>query len=218
MNYKLAIITIGIFLTLKVFAQSDHYHFVHFEKIFEEGIYLTFSDFARQTPVKKTSIIAMEDPEHPNFILKVLAYKQFSYFDSLGNQITVNSNDIWGIVRRNSLYVLYESLLSKVQLNGRWGYFNTYQTSHTPALSLAPGGHYAVHVPVNTSKRTSTLIIDLKNGKITEFKRKKLYEIMSIDSCLLNEYKSLSRRKQKKLKYLYLRKLNDRINYQLPGE
>jgi len=198
------------------FSQEQKYQFVHFEELFKPGIYLSFEAFKAQQPIPEHAIIAMEKKDDPQFLLKVLSYERFSYFDSTGNRRTLKSEDIWGLVRRNSLYIFHEYALSKVHFNGRWGYFTTYKISLQPGMGVMPGSHLAVQVPLTAGKRTQTMIIDLKTGNIQPFKRKDFLNILSADSLLKNEYQSLRRRKQKQLKYLYLRKLNDRTEFTYP--
>jgi hypothetical protein len=200
-----------LFVTFAIFSQNPKYTFVHFEDMFAEGIYVTFNDFKQQKPIKKEQIIAMEDPNDPQFLLKVLSYERFSYFDSIGNKLIIESPDIWGLVRRNSLYVFHDFMLAKVHFNGRWGYFTTYELLPQPEMGVMPGSYYAVQVPITAGKKTITKIIDFKTGEIQEFSRKNLKKVLAADSLILNEYNSLRRRKQKQLKYLYLRKINDRF-------
>jgi len=201
-----------IFFGFTVLAQKQKYTFVHFEDLFKEGIYITFNDFVHQHQVSKEQIIALEDPNDPQYLLKVLSYERFSYFDSLGNKLIMESPDIWGLVRRNSLYIFDDYMLAKVHFNGRWGYFTTYELMPQPEMGVMPGSYYAVQVPVTAGKKTVTKIIDLKTGDIQEFTRKNLKKVLAADSLILNDYNSLRRRKQKQLKYLYLRKINDRFS------
>lgn len=209
---KYLFVILFILLGLHVQAQKHKFIFVHFEDVFKEGIYITFNDFLNQHPVKKDQIIAMEDPNDPQFLLKILSYERFSYFDSLGNKLIIESPEIWGLVRRNSLYVFHDQMLAKVHFNGRWGYFTTYEIRSQPELGMVPGSYYAVQVPLTAGRKTVTNIIDLKTGEIKDFTRKNLKSVLSVDSLLLVDYNSLRRRKQKQLKYLYLRKLNDQFS------
>ncbi|MFO7863668.1 MAG: hypothetical protein R6U85_06685 [Salinivirgaceae bacterium] len=195
-------------------AQTKEYQFVHFEEVYAEGIYLSFDQFKLQNPIAKTQIIAAESVNDPEFLFKVLSYEKLSFFDTLGHQHTINSSDIWGIVRKNALYILHNQLLCKVHSNGRWGHFMSYRTSLQPDLNIAPGGYYAVQVPLNAGKNATVNIIDLQNGTILPMNRKTIIELLEADTTLQEEYKALRRRKQKQLKYLYLRKLNDVIQLQ----
>ncbi len=193
-------------------AQNPEYKFVQFENIFEEGIYLTFHDFKLQQPIKKQSIVATENKSTGNFLLKVLSYQKFTYFDSSGNQIAKKSEEIWGMVHKNALYIYYEKVLSKVYFSGRWSHFITHKITPNAGTAMTPGGYYAVQVPLTAGKKAIPMLIDLKTGDILPFDRKRLAGLLSVDSTLQNEYKSLRKRKQKQLKYLYLRKLNDQFS------
>lgn len=207
-------IIILIAFSLTGYSQSTSYRFTHFEKVFEEGIYLNFEQFKKQKPVGIHQIIAMEKKSDPDFINKILSYDKFSFFDPYGQILTLNTNSIWGITHRNSLYLWHEKLLCKVHFTGRWGYFTSYKTNQAPGASISPGGYYAMQIPVNTARNATSKIIDLKTGEITPLKRKSIQTILEYDSLLFNEYNSLSRRKQKQLKFLYIRKLNDKIPFE----
>ncbi|MDA3866962.1 MAG: hypothetical protein PF489_09495 [Salinivirgaceae bacterium] len=211
---KILLLTVHLWIITGTMAQTNEYQFVHFEEVYTEGIYLSFDHFKQQSPVEKTQIIAKESVNDPRFLFKVLSYEQFSFFDTLGQQHIVQSDNIWGIVRKNALYILSNHVLCKVHSNGRWGHFITYRTNIQPGMNIAPGGYYAVQVPLNAGKNTIVNIIDLKNGAIYPMNRKTITNLLEADSSLQIEYNALRRRKQKQLKYLYLRKLNDVIKSQ----
>lgn len=204
-----------LFALVKVHAQENEYKFVQFESIFEEGIYKTFHDFFLQQPIKKESIVATENKNATDFLLKVLSYERFTYFDSTGSQISLKSENIWGIVHKNALYIFYGQMLSKVYYTGRWSHFITHQIRPRAGTAFTPGGYYAVQVPLTAGQKAHPMLIDLQTGEIIPFDRKELAELMLTDSALQAEYKSLPKRKQKQLKYLYLRKLNDKYSFQL---
>lgn len=211
-------IALLVVLTLcpNAFAQENPYRFVHFEELFKEGIYISFEQFALQQPIKAESIIAMENKSDPDFLTKILSYERFSFFDAHGHTITSDTEKIWGLVHKNTLYIWHEHMLSKIHYSGRWSYFISYKTATFPDVSIAPGSYYAMQIPLNSSRKVATNIIDLKTGDIKPLNKKNLSTILANDSTLLQEYNELSKRKQRQLKYLYIRKINDLTPFNLP--
>lgn len=190
---------------------------MHFQEIFNEGVYLSFEQFAMQLPITKSHITATENKSDPDFLTKILSYERFTFFDSQGNILTSDTDKIWGLVHKNTLYIWYNKMLSKIHYSGRWSYFISYKKSTLPETSISPGSYYAMQIPLNSSKNITANIIDLSTGEIKSLTKKNLITLLDNDSELRQEYQNLSRRKQRQLKYLYLKKLNDRTPFIFPS-
>ncbi len=53
-------------------------------------------------------------------------------------------------------------------------------------------------------------LIDFETGKLYDYKRESLEVLLMKDPELHDEYQSLRRRKKKQLKFMYIRKFNER--------
>jgi hypothetical protein len=68
------------------------------------------------------------------------------------------------------------------------------------------------------SKEMKQFIIDFRTGKIMEYERESLKIIFMQDPELHDEYSSLKKKKQRQLKFYYLRKFNERNPLYIPKE
>ena len=53
-------------------------------------------------------------------------------------------------------------------------------------------------------------MLDFKTGKIFDFDTKSLEVLLMVDSELYQEYMALKKKKKKQLKFMYIRKYNER--------
>ena len=59
-------------------------------------------------------------------------------------------------------------------------------------------------------------LLDFETGEFLEFNEKNVEKLLSRDSLLYNEFKSLSKKQKKQLKFYYIRRYNEK--YPLPFE
>ena len=72
------------------------------------------------------------------------------------------------------------------------------------------GYSYRMRPMGSESTEIRQLILDFDNGKAYDYTLENLEILMMKDQDLYTEFSSLSKRKQKQLKFVYLRKYNDK--------
>ena len=68
------------------------------------------------------------------------------------------------------------------------------------------------------NKEVRQFILDFETGKVLDFEVKEIESILIRDAKLYDEFAALSARKQKQLKFVYLRKYNERNPIYFPDK
>ena len=196
-----------------LFAQIDSSNLVKYSPDFKfkDGIYLDFEQVKTNTPIPKSRIITNADFNSLDFFEKVLNEKTISYFDKYGSQNKIETENIWGYCRQGVLFIYWNNEINRIPIIGKICHFVSNETVyHSGGFSPYSSSYYydPMRSPVYPSKELRQYIIDFDTGKIMEYNKESLKAILMRDTELYEEFNSLKRRKQKKMKYLYLRKYN----------
>jgi hypothetical protein len=191
-------------LSFSVFSQSN------ITLSFNNGFFLNFDQILKNTPISTEQIISSLNHENPFFLKKVFEQDSIHYLDENANEITVSTNDIWGYAFNNVLYINYQNQFNRIAQLGKISIFlakvtvtKTYDTMNNYDGSL--------YLPESRSTTTTELqryIIDFSNGQIYPFSTESVKLLLSSDSDLYTKYMQLSKRKRKKMIFLYIREFN----------
>ncbi len=192
--------------------------------ILKEGIYLTFSQFLTNNPIPKYKIVSKVPRDIPTYLSEVTKADTIHYIGENGFIIPVPVSKIWGYCENNTLFVRYLNKFNRVIVIGTIGFFMT-QVTVTSTIYDDPYYSYyydPFYYPISGTPRQvksdeiRRYLIDFKTGEILPFTYSNLEVLLSADTELYNEYMSLSKRKRKKLIFLYLRRFNERNPLMLP--
>ncbi len=170
----------------------------------EDGIYLSYIDFRKNKNIRKQQIVSKLDKEQLEFIGKVIFEEKFS-FEENGAVITVESKNAWGYVQNNTVYVNFKDEFYRVPVFGSVSFLVANVTVinpgfYDPRFGMSTGG--------GTTKEIREFLMNFYDGIVTEFTLKTAESLLARDKVLFEEYKKLSRRKQKEQIYGYIRKYN----------
>ena len=178
---------------------------------FKDGIYLSFEQVRSNSPITRSQIITDLDKDDIDFYEKLIKQEFIRYIDS-GLTKVVETSKIWGFCDEGTLYIHWGDDFAKLITKGHLGYFiatqrvTTYDDPYFTTYYYDPYMTYP-----RTSQEMRHYIIDFSAGKIYDFYPQSFMEILKQqDTILYQEYSNLSRRKQKKLLFYYLRKFNER--------
>lgn len=181
---------------------------------FKEGLYTSFSDVIYNSPIPKGRIVTDVDYNNNDFFTKVLGKSKVFYIDNVGNKITLNPNKIWGYSRNGFLYVRIGEGYYRITLIGSCSHFVAYKTYET---RTNPSPYYnSYQYPYNNSPVVTThtemqqYILDFRTGRIIEYDVEGIEIILMNDPELHDEYMQLSNKKKKQLKFVFIRKYNQR--------
>jgi len=199
---------------------------------FKEGIYLNFSQVKMNKPLPATRIVSDTPHDDPDFYSKLLELKKITYYDDFGVQQTLSSNDIWGFCRNGAIFIKIGEGFSRVTIIGNICHFvaniTTYNSRYYDPYYYSPyyyNPYYYYPYSYNRygygpgSYSTSEMkqyLIDFESGKVFDYDDKNLQILLMKDPELHDEYAALKKRKRKQLKFLYIRKFNERNPLYIP--
>jgi len=196
---------------------------------FKEGIYLNFNQVKNNSPISGARILAHKDYRDDDFFDEVLNKDYISFFDNLGMRQQVQTKNIWGFSRNGVLYININGGFNRVTIVGNICHFvatvTTYNTRYNdpyynnPYYSPYYNPYSNPYSMGSSSYETSEMrqfILDFNTGKVMDYDYKNLEMILMRDPELHDEFSNLRKRKKKQLKFLYIRKFNERNPLYLP--
>jgi hypothetical protein len=195
---------------------------------FKDGIYLSFNQVKVNNPLPASRIVSETPHDDPGFYDKLLTAKKISYFDDFGVQQSLTADNIWGFSRNGIIYIKIGNGFSRVTVVGGICHFVADITTYTNRY-YDPGyynpysynsynnyNRYGYSPNSYATTEMKQYLIDFETGKIMEYNEKSLDFLLMKDPELHDEFVALKRKKQKQLKFLYIRKFNEKNPIYLP--
>jgi hypothetical protein len=202
-----------------LFAQVDSAHFIKIKPgfRFNDGIYINHSQLVTNTPILKNRIITDLDRNDFDFFSKLISLDVVSYFDDYGARREVKISDLWGFCNRGSIYINWNNEFFRVPVVGSICHFVANITVYDDRYNTPFYGYNYYSVPNQSShSEIRQFIMDFKTGKVLEYDVDNLKLFLRSDTVLFNEFEKLKSRKQNEMKFLYLRKFNEKNPIYLP--
>jgi hypothetical protein len=145
------------------------------------------------------------------------------YLDQFGLKKEINVDDLWGFCRRGSIYVNVGDDFNRIPVVGAICHFVAALTVYDePYNNLAYGyNNYGNYNSPSVATRTDIyqFIMDFKTGEILEYSVANVKVFLGADKELYNEFVALRKKKQKQMKFLYIRKYNEKhpIQFSVDG-
>ncbi len=213
------LIFISVFLLFQtVFAQSDSIRRVKYSPgfRFKTGLYITHYQFINNSPIPLKRIVTKYDKSNFNFFDKLLSDETVTYYDNFGIKKTIKVNNLWGFCRRGSIYINWGEDFNRIPVIGNICHFiatiTIVEDNYNPYY-----GYYTYSMPT-TSSRSEILqfLMDFETGKVLDYSVDNVLTLLSDDSQLYEEYKALGKKKKKQMKFLYIRKYNEKHPIYIP--
>lgn len=186
---------------------------------FKDGIYLTFEQFKNNSPLPKYKIITNVEKKTPIYLAEVLKADTIYFIGNNGEIIAFPKSKIWGYCENNTVFIYYNKKFNRVLIIGKIGFFISQVTVTSTVYDNMDYPYYyydPLNYPISGSPRTVKndeilrYMIDFNTGEVLPFDYKNLEVLLSSDTKLYSEYLSLSKRKRKKLIFMYIRRFNER--------
>jgi hypothetical protein len=192
---------------------------------FAEGIFLSFDQVRLNRPVPKSGIITTVPYDDPDFYDRILREKTIGVFDNLGGKQEISTKNIWGYSRNGVLYINLNEGYYRITIVGNICHFvaslTTYGNNYNPYYSSYgyPYYSYPYYNPYNpyyspynntSGSEMRQYLLDFKTGNILDYEVESIKVLLMADPELHDEFASLSNKKQKQMKFLYIRKFNER--------
>jgi len=179
---------------------------------FKEGVYLNFESVKRDFPIPKSRIISNIDLDDNDFFIFTTSQDKLFYYDKLGNILETRTKNLWGYSSNGVLYININNDFYRITQVGTISHFVAYKTSYDMNSNYSP--YYSVNPYYNTAPTTTTemrqYLLDFNTGRIFEYNFKSIEVLLMPDIELFEEYQQLSKKKKKQLKFLYIRRYNER--------
>jgi hypothetical protein len=212
------LLVLSIFFNSVLFGQRDSSGFVKYTPEFElnEGIYINFEQVINNRPIPKSRIISSVAYDDPYFFTRILELKEIYYYSSFGVKQEIQTKKIWGYSNNKSLYVNINDGFYRINILGSICHFvanhTTYNNNYYYPYSYYDYRYYPYGSRSSAYSTTEMrqYLLDFKTGNILDYNVASVELLLMRDPELHDEYVSLRKRKKKQLKFLYIRRFNER--------
>jgi hypothetical protein len=191
---------------------------------FEEGIYLNFQQVKNNNPIPKSRLLTTSSYEDKDFFEYILDNKTISFYDHLGIKQSVKADDIWGFSKNGILYIRMDDNYHRITIVGQICHFvatvTTYDTRYYDPYYYNPYNYYnyryGAYPTTTSSSEMRQYLLDFNTGSVIDYDIQGMEVLLMKDPELHDEYAALRKKKKKQMKFLYIRKFNERNPLYLP--
>ncbi len=123
---------------------------------------------------------------------------------------TINVSDIWGFANKGVLYINHNDEFNRVPVVGKISHFIANASYTNNNYPYRYGSYNNNYYNPTTVTELRQYLLDFETGKIYDFNYITVEILLMNDTEIYDEYNDLRKRKKKKLKFLYLRKFNEK--------
>jgi len=208
-----------ILILLPVTAQVDSANLVKYtpDFKFKEGIFVNFEQVQKNQPIAKSRILTDVSYDDPYFFDRIAEKKKLYYYDKYGIKQEIRIDDIWGYSRNGVLYIGMNEGFYRITIIGSICHFVANLTTYNSGYPYYPyNNYYDYYSPYyfrqspRTTNEMRQYIMDFSTGKVMEYDVESVEVLLMKDPELYDEFVSLRKKKKKQLKFLYIRKFNER--------
>lgn len=172
----------------------------------KEGIYLSYNDFRTLNPILKEQVESDVNKTHLDFIGKALSEDKIT-FQVANEKIIVDCKNIWGYYQNNALHLNFAGNFNRVTQFGSISYMIATVEVMSPGM-YTPGYGGMMGTTVRTQE-VRNYLMNFYDGKIIPFSQKDAELLISRDTNLFKEYKSLRSKQRREQISRYIRKFNE---------
>jgi len=208
---------------------------------FREGFYLNFEQVKSNRPLPKSRVLTSIDYKSNTFFDQVIESQTLTYFDDFGNSQEVATRNLWGYCKNGILYINVHGSFNRVTIVGNICHFvanvTTYSNRYNSPYGYSPYGYgyypygygyspygyspygYSPYGYGSPNYRTTELkqfMIDFNSGNVMEYDAKNVAMLLMSDPELHDEFARLRTKKKQQLRFMYIRKFNERNPLYLP--
>ncbi|MDR1672306.1 MAG: hypothetical protein LBS09_02405 [Bacteroidales bacterium] len=204
---------------------------------FRDGIYLNFDQVKANKPIPKSRVLTSVEYNSNTFFEQITENEKFTYFDDLGNGQEVAVGNIWGYCKNGILYIGIGSSFNRITIvgsichfvanvtsynsrydnYGSYGYgYNPYGYGYNP-YGYSPYGYSPYgYSPGYRTTELKQFLLDFNTGKVLEYDNKNVEMLLMTDPELHDEYAGLRSKKKQQLRFMYIRKYNEKYPLFIP--
>ena len=194
---------------------------------FGDGIYANFDMVLANNPIPPARIVTDLDMFDRAFYEKITAGKEIVIYDENGVKKELATNEIWGYGRNGIIFINVGSAFHRISFVGSICHFvatvTTYNPNYYDPYGYNPyysSSYYYNRYSMPQSNTASTdlrqYLLDFETGDVMEYETESVEVLLMKDPELADEYHALSNRKQKQMKFVFIRRYNEKHPLYLP--
>ncbi|MFH0755975.1 MAG: hypothetical protein V2B15_01660 [Bacteroidota bacterium] len=195
---------------------------------FKDGIFANFEMVRANQPIPAARIVTDVDIYDRAFYDKVTGEKEISIYDDNGVKKVMKTSNIWGYGRNGILYINVGSAFHRISFVGSICHFvasvTTYNPNYYDPYNYNPyysNSYYSNRYTVPQSNYGSTdlrqYLLDFETGEVMEYDTESVEVLLMKDPELADEFQALSNRKKKQMKFVFIRRYNEKHPLYLPA-
>ena len=188
---------------------------------FKEGVFVNFDQVKINAPILKSRIITQVAYDDPDFFELILKEKKIQLFDELGTRQEIPTKNLWGFSRNGVLYINLNDGYFRITIIGNICHFvasqTTYNSDRYPYYGYNYPYYYSPYYSPYSSPYSSgsnvemkQYLLDFKTGNVLLYDEESVELLLMSDPELHDDFSSLSKKKRKQMKFLYIRKFNEK--------
>ncbi len=188
---------------------------------FIDGIYANFDMVLANDPIPQARIVTELDMFDRAFYEKITAGKQIVIYDQNGVKKELDTHEIWGYGRNGILYINVGSAFHRISFVGSICHFVATVTTYNPNYydpyyynpSYSRSYYYNRYSSPQSNTASTDLrqyLLDFQSGDIMEYETESVEVLLMKDPELSDEYHALSNRKKKQMKFVFIRRFNEK--------
>lgn len=184
--------------------------------VFNDGIYTNIEMVKCNCPLPPTWIEADMEANDRDFYKEITIADEIVFFDDNGVRSILFTDSIWGYSSNGNLHINVGGAFHKIDLFGRYSHFIALKTTYAP-LNYLEGNRAMYSLPaVMLTLKYREYIVDIVNNKMWEFDLDGLESVLKKDPQLWDEFMILKKRERENLRYVFLKRYNEKYPLNIP--
>ncbi len=196
---------------------------------FRDGLFANFESVLENDPIPSARIVTDEDMFDRAFYEKVTNLKEIVIYDENGVKKVLNTEDIWGYSRNGILYINVGTAFHRISFMGSISHFvatvTTYNPNNYDPYYYNPYysnsyyyNRYSMPQPSVGSTDLRQYLLDFETGDVMEYDTESVEVLLMKDPELADEFQALRNRKQKQMKFVFIRRFNEKHPLYFPAD
>ncbi len=188
---------------------------------FSDGLFASFETVKENNAIPPARIVTDEDMFDRAFYEKITALKEIVIYDENGVKQELQTTDIWGYSRNGILYINVGSAFHRISFMGSICHFvatvTTYNPNQYDPYNYNP--YYSNSYNYNRYSQPQSnvgntdlrqYLLDFESGDVMEYDTESVEVLLMKDPELADEFQALRNRQQKQMKFVYIRRYNEK--------
>ncbi len=195
---------------------------------FPEGIYANFEMVKASKPIASARVVTDVDLFDREFFEKITSAKEIVIYDDNGVKTEILTSKIWGYGRNGALYINVGGSFHRISLVGNISHFvasvTTYNPNYydpyryNPYYGNSPyQGRYNSPNSSYSSTDLRQYLLDFQTGEVMEYDSESVEIMLMKDPELADEYLALRSRKRGQMKFVFIRRYNEKPPLYFPS-